>query len=287
MIRFLLALVGALALAGCGDDKPAREWPSPLPALWEVTGTKGEHGWLFGTIHALPDGARWRTPAFEHAFESADLLMVEIGNLGDAQDATKAFKTYATGPTQPPLSLRVDAKDRPALAALLERAGMDEQEFWNIETWAAAVMLADAASDAEAENGVDRQLLLEGKAAEALESYALQFDRFDSLSPADQRELLASTARDAQLDDADERVEAWLTGDLATLEQQMARGFLSRPALRKALLTDRNALFATRIAARLEEGKRPLVAVGAAHMLGPDGLPALLSARGYTVRRVQ
>jgi uncharacterized protein YbaP (TraB family) len=286
VIRFLFALAGALALASCGGE-PARDWPEPSPALWEVSGSNGEGGWLFGTIHALPDGAEWRTPAFEQAFAQANLLMVEIGNLGDAEDATKAFETYATGPAQPPLSMRVSAEDRPALAALLERAHMEERDFWNVETWAAAMMLADAARDAEAENGVDRQLLSAGKTADALESYAQQFDRFDSLSQADQRELLASTARDAQRDDADARIEAWLTGDLAAIEQQMTEGFLSRPALRKALLTDRNELFASRIALRLEEGAKPFVAVGTAHLLGPDGLPALLSSRGYTVTRVQ
>ena len=42
-----------------------------------------------------------------------------------------------------------------------------------------------------------------------------------------------------------------------------------------------------RIAQLLEAGQRPFVAVGTGHMIGEDGLPALLAERGYTVRRIQ
>ena len=55
----------------------------------------------------------------------------------------------------------------------------------------------------------------------------------------------------------------------------------------QALLVKRNQAWAERIEPLLAEGRRPLVAVGTAHLLGPDGVAALLEARGYTVRRIQ
>lgn len=287
MIRLVLALAGALALGACGAPEDDRTWPAPAPALWQVSGEHGEQAWLFGTIHALPDGVAWRTPQFERAFAASDLLMVEIGNLGDARDARRAFEAFAKGPPQPPLSTRVAPADRPALTALMARAGLTDDDFWNVETWAAALMLSNAARDSEAGNGVDRALLGEGKPVEALESFTQQFDRFDRLPAEDQRALLAGVAREAQTEQADERVVAWLTGDLAALERQMAGEFLGSPGLRGALLVERNRDFASRIATSIEQRRKPFVAVGAGHMIGPDGLPALLAARGYTVTRLR
>lgn len=285
MILRLFAAALALALAACGA--PERSWPAPKPALWEVTGRNGEHGWLFGTIHALPDGAEWRTAEFEQAFAQADVLLVEIGNLGDADEAQRTFAAYSRGGTQPALSTRVQAKDRAALANLMAKAGMTDDEFWNVETWAAALMLANAARVSETGNGVDRALLEEGKPVQGMETYATQFARFDNLREDQQRALLAGMAHEAQVDEADKQIEAWLTGDLATLERAADRGFLRDPALREALLTGRNRLFDAHIALALEQGRKPFVAVGAGHMLGAGGLPALLAARGYTVRRIQ
>jgi uncharacterized protein YbaP (TraB family) len=61
---------------------------------------------------------------------------------------------------------------------------------------------------------------------------------------------------------------------------------LQDPELKAALLTDRNREWADRIVALLKTGKRPLIAVGAAHLAPPAGLPELLAARGYTIARV-
>jgi uncharacterized protein len=289
VIRLLLALAGALALAACGErsSDSAPDWPEPSPALWEVTGPNDERGWLFGTIHALPGGVNWRTPVFESAFAEAGLLMVEIENLGDAEAAGIAFDRVALGPPRPPLSERIDPADRDELSNVLDRARKTERDFWNVETWAAALMLAGAVRENEPGNGVDRALLREGKPVDAMESFAAQFDRFDRLPEESQKSLLSGIIREARAGAAEELARAWFTGDTARLEQETARGFLRDPVLREALLTERNRLFAARVVAPLERGDKPFVAVGAAHMLGPDGLPALLAARGYTVRRIQ
>jgi uncharacterized protein YbaP (TraB family) len=285
IFRLLLALGGALALAGCGE--PARDWPEPSPALWEVTGPGGEQSWLFGTIHSLPEGARWRTAAVDHAFERSSLLVVEVAELGRSDEAGAIFQRLATTPGLPPLTQRVPPADRPALAAFLDRAGMDDDAFSDTESWGAALLLANAVRRSDSGNGVDRALIADAPRVEGLESFEEQYAVFDRLPAAEQAELLTALAADAEGDFEDRRVIAWLTGDMAALERDSSAGILADPELREALQLARNRAWAQRVGELLESGERPFVAVGAAHMWGDEGMPALLVERGFIVRRVQ
>jgi uncharacterized protein YbaP (TraB family) len=283
-MRALAALALTLALAGCGE--PARDWPDPSPALWEVTGPGGARGWLFGTIHSLPEGARWRTAALDRALAGSSVLVVEIADLGDADKGAAEFRRWSTTPGLPPLSQRVAPADRPALAAFLDRAGMDDGDFPATETWGAAVILAARASRSESANGVDGALIAAAPRVIGLESFARQFTIFDRLPAEDQADLLLALAADADGASQDRRVRAWLTGDLDALEHD-AEAVLADPQLRAALQVERNRAWEGRIRQILASGERPVVAVGAAHMVGPQGLPALLAANGLTVRRIQ
>ncbi|WP_126172774.1 TraB/GumN family protein [Altericroceibacterium xinjiangense] len=285
VIERFLFFAAAFLLAACGG--PREDWPPPSPALWEVTGPDGAKGWLFGTVHALPSSVAWQTQAVEQALRSADRLVVEIANLGRRDAARAAFDEVARTPGLPPLSARVPASDRAALHAFMERAGRDDDDFTDLETWAAALRLANAARRSDGGEGVDT-VLLEGKdPVVGLESYAAQYRVFDTLTPSEQATLLLGLARDAELDANEGRLRAWVTGDLDELARQSSVGILTDPGLREKLLSARNRNWASRIDAMLKSGARPFVAVGAAHMLWDDGLPALLTQRGYTVTRVE
>jgi uncharacterized protein YbaP (TraB family) len=282
---WLIALIGTIALVSC--SQPARDWPEPSPALWEVSRAGQSSAWLFGTIHALPGDVRWRTPPLEGALARAGVLVVEVGELTDAGAGRRAFAEVSSSPGLPPLLQRLPAAQRPAIAAALESAGMAERDFATTETWAAALLLANAAGSLESENGVDRALLAGALPVIALEDFTQQFAMFDRLAEADQAVLLHEAARNITQARELTLTEAWVTGDLQTLEREERDGLLADPELREALLTRRNQAWTRTIATLIEQGRRPLVAVGAAHMIGKDGLPALLEQRGYQVTRIQ
>lgn len=291
MIRALLAALGALALAGCGQADRQPEMPLPKPALWTITAPGGKPaGWLFGTIHALPDGVKWRTPAIDDAIAGSDLLVVEVRDLEDTGKLSASFTRLSHTADLPPLSQRIVPRLRGKLQAMLKQGGYREADFKAVETWAAALMLSQVGQDGQNENGVDRGLIdaFHGRNIEELEGIDGQFAIFDALPEKDQEDLLGAVVEEDTMDAADtaKLARLWLAGDMKAIAAEGDEGMLQDPELKAALLTDRNREWADKIAALLATGKRPLIAVGAAHLAPPAGLPELLAAKGYKIARV-
>jgi hypothetical protein len=282
-----------LILAGCsngpGGDPADADAPSPL--LYEIAAADGTvEGWMFGTIHALAPDTEWRTPAIGRVIDAADLLVVEVAALGDGEGMARTFSALATTPGLPPLAERVPADLRPRLAALMARGALDETAFAPRETWAAAIMLAQIDATGDPANGVDRALIADfaGRPVRELEGARGQLAIFDRLPEAQQRAMLAAVVRESEWvrQDPARLQRAWLAGDAAMIEAATREGFLADPALREALLTARNRRWAAALARALAEAPRPLIAVGAAHLVGAEGLAALLAAEGYRLRRI-
>jgi uncharacterized protein len=292
MIRTALALLAALALNACQQGPPP-DLPPADPALWEITLASGEPaGWLFGTIHSLPDGAKWRTPAIEKAIVGADLLVVEVKDLDNSPKLAATFTRLShSAENLPPLSERIPADIRPRLQALLAKGGYREADFKATETWGAAITLAQLADESTGDNGVDRALLRDFRAREIeeLEGINGQFGIFDKLAEQDQRDLLGAVVEEDTMTATDtaKLAKLWLRGDMEAIAREGDQGMLADPELREALLTQRNRAWSARIVALLRDGRRPLVAVGAAHLTPPEGLPELLAQAGYRVRRVR
>ena len=279
-----LVLTAALALGACSQPQSAD------PALWRIDGAGGARGYLFGTVHALPRPALWRTAAVDRALAESDRIVVEVADMADATAMAETFERLAHSPGQPPLSQRVAPALRGRLAAALARAGTRDDQFGDVETWAAALTLARAEDDARGTaNGIDRAVIgaADGRPVLELEGARVQLGIFDHLPEPDQRQLLAAVITDADHPESSSAAEAWRKGDMARIERETRRGMLADPELRAALFIRRNQAWAARVAAMLGAGEHPFVAVGSAHMAGPEGLPALLAARGFRVTRIE
>ena len=78
-------------------------------------------------------------------------------------------------------------------------------------------------------------------------------------------------------------VKAWGTGDQAKLDKLINGDLDEFPEARKLLLDDRNQRWVPQIEAMLKEKHVFFITVGAGHLTGPQGVPALLRKAGYNV----
>lgn len=284
-----LAVAALALLAACGQ---VYKQPKPAPALWEVTGSDGQKGFLFGTAHSLPDGVVWRTPMLDRAFDLSEVLVVEVAELEFDKEAQAFFESLSSSRGLPPLLQRVDADKRDALKHALDRAKLEESDFGTLESWAVAIRLSQAYRLGSPANGVDLDLIERAgtKDIVELEGMRSQLEIFDRLPEGEQADMLELSAQSALngRNAAYEVLSDWIAGDLDSFEDGNADGSLAAdPELREALLVARNRAWTAKIDAALRGGKRTFVAVGALHTVGKDGLPAQLEAIGYTVERIQ
>lgn len=282
-----LLTVAALYATGC-SQAPSDPEPGTHPPLYEIANGDGTvEGWMLGTIHALPNHVEWRTDAIDRVIDEADFLVVEVANLADEQALADIYAELAISPDQPPLAQRLPPSHRAALADMIERSGLEANQFLTTETWAAALALAQVDAQGDPKNGVDRAAIqaFRGRDIFEFEGAVAQLTIFDTLPEGEQRDLLAGVVKESQAsrDNPGRLRDAWLKGDLRELEQATTTGIMADPELRDALLVKRNQAWTGKLAGWLRGDAKPLVAVGAAHLVGDDSLPAMLEQRGYSV----
>jgi len=287
LARLLLGLIAAIGLAACSRPAEVR------PALWLVEGPGGQKAWLFGTIHALPDPVEWRSTVIEQALDRSDRLVLEVARITDDAGTAKAFADLASSPGLPPLEQRLPANLRDDLAAVLKADGIKPGALDGYESWAAALVLQQAAAQAgrsDSGNGIDRALARGyAKPIDEFEGASAQLSIFDRLPESAQRALLGASLQEREQFEAETRrlAQAWAHADLDLIARETDGQLSSDPVLREALLVGRNRAWTVRLDTMLKQGAHPFVAVGAAHLVGKDGLPAMLTAKGYKVTRLQ
>ena len=279
----------AACLAACGQGKAESD-----PLLYRVSDGQGCTVYLLGTIHmGRPDFYPLGTAA-EAAYQAAEVLAVEADLLSQsAVDAARYSAALMYGPGDE--CRRHLAPETYQLG--LQRLGRSEG-LLNRMRPAAWYSLAETAVFAELgcsqEWGVDSVLLHrahdEGKPVEELEGGDAQIGILlsipDEVMDGEICRLL-SDPNQARAD-MENALRAWQAGDADAL-LAAALPSSDTPAYRlytEAVYARRNALFAQRVTEYLAKGRTALVAVGAAHLLGQDGLAQRLADAGYRVERL-
>src|SRR5690606_16767093 len=163
-----------------------------------------------------------------------------------------------------------------------------------MKPWTAGVTLAAAEltrAGFDSDLGIDKHFFDRARGVgmpfRPLETLAYQFDRLDGLSSALQEQSLEVMLADidSQVDNVETMIAAWRKGDTATLERLLSEGTQEAPEIRERLLVERNRNWIPHIEKCLAADDKCFVVVGAAHLVGPDSVVALLKEAGYTVEQ--
>ena len=285
----LIAAALALLPAGCGGPAPI----AARPAMWRVS--DGDTTiWLLGTIHVLPADVHWQTPAIRDAMDHADALVMELPD--DVAGTTRVFRQVGAASGLPPIAGRIAPARRAVLDAALAAGGIDAGAVDGLKSWAAAFVIAGAATGARGatrEHGVEAALAADFAARHrpsgGLETAAAQLATFDRLPEKAQRVLLDRAIDGAAGGSADYQatLAAWAAGDEKRIAATIDPAFRAAPEIEAQVVKARNTVWAGKVVARMARPGRVLVAVGVGHLVGTDSLPAMLHARGLKVERVE
>jgi uncharacterized protein YbaP (TraB family) len=284
---FLVALVASLALATSAVAAP----PS---FIWKISGPNGAV-YLVGSVHLLSPDYYPLAPALEAAYEDSDRLVEEV-DLGELLSSSSQLALLSSGmlPADKTLSAVVSAK---TLALVKNRAaavGLPFAPLTRMKPWFLSMMLTalewqKAGFD---ENlGLDKHFYdlatKDSKPVQGLETTADQIAAFDGMSAEAQEQLLVSSLEDLDSDLANINAltTAWKAGNAKEVERLALSDMQSDPVLYDRLLVARNQRWLPAIEALLTRPGRAFIVVGAAHLVGPDGLLKALEAKGYRVEQ--
>lgn len=288
------AIAAVLLAAGCAATGGA---PATGPALFVVRDADSTL-YLYGTIHLRRAGAPWGSPAVEAALDRSEEIWteMEVSPAAEARSRQLALQQGLAPPGRP-LSSWLSAEERTRLAAAEARLGVQPQALEALRPWLAGLTLTlapmiQAGYDPAA--GVDRAIDAYGDAR----NKRMRF--FET--PDDQVGFMAGLPDDVQramlmeaVDEADEGAQmldalsaAWDRGDVPELERLLNEDMRDEyPDVYEALIRRRNQAWMIVLMQELHGAGVDFVAVGAAHIVGPDGLVEQLRRRGLRVERVR
>lgn len=268
-------------------------------ALFTVT-DKGNTLYLYGTIHAGKPDYYPLEPRIGKALAGAPTLALEVDMTGKPGAVAAAFTQYGLFAAGSPGYAGLPAERRARLEAALAQQGVNLAAVAQFKPWMLATMLAvkDVAKlGYDPALGVDAHLasLARGKARIAeLESAQYQAALLDRLPMETQWKLLEETlahmASGRQLREARALFEAYERADQEALDAIARRiesdDSVSGKFIREVILIERNGPMADKLAALLARENNAVAAIGLLHLLGKQGVPELLRARGLQVKRV-
>lgn len=264
--------------------------------IWKVQ-TKNNNIYIVGSIHVYKRELFPLPQKMEEAFERSEILAVEA-NINEIKPESvtaligRAF--YQDGST---LENHLSKETYKITIKKLNEIGLPPELFMNTKPWFIALTLTSIELQKlglNSEYGIDRYFLKKAenrKKIVELESIDYQINLLNSFSDTEQELFLESTLRDLELlkKEIDVILQAWNTGDTKTMESFISKSLHNDPKMRsiyEKLIFERNNNIALKIEGYLKTKESYFIVVGAAHLVGKDGVIEILKKKGYVVEQL-
>jgi len=252
--------------------------------------------YLGGTVHLLRQSDFPLPPEFQQAYEASGRLVFEtdIGALNTPamQQKLMSQAMYTDGST---LTSHLSPETGKMLSDYCTAAGIPLAAIQQFKPSIAVVTLTmmELMKLGITQDGVDtvlhKQAISENKPVEGLESTDEQINFLVNMGKGNEDkfvshsiEELKTTAQDYPL-----IISAWRKGDMKTLDEFTTVPFRKDfPELYKELVTDRNKNWLTKISHLQQTPETEFILVGAAHLLGEEGILDVLKRDGYRIEKL-
>jgi len=283
----LLCLLGSTAVAG-EQDHPV--------TLWRVTG-QANTVYLLGSIHLLREKDHPLPGVIDEAYGDAEVIVMEL-DMDDmdpvyAQAAFNRAGVMTDGTTLRDL-MGDDAYAQAEIAATaldIPLDMLDQSEPWLAAMTIEIMMLYRFGFNPAlgVEMTMTQRAIADGKPIEGFETIDEQLSFLDGLPIEAQRDMLLQILKEgAEMGESiDDLVDAWHNGNTAVLEDVLLSSMADQEDLNDILISNRNARWTEKIATWLDDDIDYLIVVGALHLVGEEGVPALLDARGFGIQQLR
>ena len=298
--RFLrIGLAAAFALAASassvlGFTPATQNVPPGKSMLFRVQAPGGGATvYLFGSVHLMNDDAAKLPAVVDSAFAKARVVAFETSldtlKMRAAEMLMRA--QYRDGATlrsslSPAAYARADS--------IVKSYGLPIEQLNGFKPWFVSLALTQLAlqrANFRADLGADMQLNArakhQSKTVTSLEPVDFQLGLFDSILPEDQERMLMQTEPPDSAVRALSRItEIWMSGNTVRLDSLLNSRLSQSRGLFATLITNRNRDWVPKIERFAKGSDDVLVVVGAAHLVGKEGVLEMLKAKGYSIEQM-
>lgn len=271
------------------SDAPEKELRHAKGLLWKISKGNNVSNYLYGTIH-IPDSEVTTLPAVvDKALHSADQFVMEALPELEQMLALSQMMFFHEGQQ---LSEYVDNAIYEKTKTILAAYRLGPEAVSVMKPWAAFLTMNYPPEQGDALDLVLLSMAKQnGATVSGLESLKEQGEIFNQLTLDEQTRLLTDTVchYDVVEEDFSIMKSLYLQRDLAGLYNHSQRFSINDEPVYKKLLqkliVDRNITMVERMQPMLKKGKS-FIAIGAMHLIGEQGVLALLEKQGYSVSAV-